>query len=115
MHVYLSQVKLLLKFINHLIWKKFILAIESNSRRRRQYTGYNFVQQYGNQYGLYGPGGQGWVNNYNNRYPNPNYAWNNNWVWNQGNRRPEWYYNSSKTNHPSIFCFLFFGLIFLLI
>jgi len=93
-----------------------ISTTESASRRRRQYSGYNYVQQYGNQYGLYGPGGQGWVNNiYNNRYPNPNYAWNNNFNWNQGNRRPEWYYNSAKAIHPSIFCFLFFGLFYLFV
>ena len=68
----------------------FILAIDSSRRRRRQYGGYNYVQQYANQYGLYGPGGQGWVNNNNNnRYPNPNFAWNNNFNWNQGNRLPE--------------------------
>ncbi|UJR14548.1 hypothetical protein I4U23_001544 [Adineta vaga] len=91
-----------------------IIGTESN-RRRRQYAGYNYVQQYNNQYGLYGPGGQGWVNNYNNRYPNPNYAWNNNYNWNQGVRRPEWYYNSSQIIYPSIFCsviFLLFSTFF---
>ncbi|CAF3918550.1 unnamed protein product [Adineta steineri] len=98
------------KFLVLFIACLLISVTESNLRRRRQYGGYNIVQQYDNQYGLYGPGGQGWVNNYNNRYPNPNYAWNNNWNWNQGNRRPEWYYNSSKTIQPSIF----YSLIFLL-
>ena len=91
------------------------LAIAANSRRRRQSNGYNLIQQYGNQYGLYGPGGQGWVNNYNNRYPNPNYAWNNNFNWNQGNRRPEWYYNSAKNINPSILSLLFLGLFFHLV
>jgi hypothetical protein len=94
----------------------FILVTESSRRQRRQNNGYNFVQQYDNQYELYGPGGQGWVNNYNNnRYPNPNFVWNNNWNWNQGNRRPEWYYNSSKTIQPSIFCLIIFGILCLLI
>jgi len=90
----------------------FILANESSSRRRRRQ--YNFVQQYDNQYGLYGPGGQGWVNNNNNLYPNPNFVWNNNWNWNQGTRYPEWYYSSAKTIHPSIICFLVLGLLFFL-
>ena len=91
------------------------LAIAANSRRRRQSNGYNLIQQYGNQYGLYGPGGQGWVNYYNNRYPNPNYAWNNYFNWNQGNRRPEWYYNSAKNINPSILSLLFLGLFFHLV
>jgi hypothetical protein len=87
---------------------KYILATESNRRRRRQY---NYVQQYSDQYGLYGPGGQGWVNNYNNMYPNPNFAWNNNFNWNHGTRYPEFYYNSSKIIQPSIFSFLLFWII----
>jgi len=80
-----------------LVYYYHILETESNRVRRQ----YHYIQQYGNQYGLYGPGGQGWVNNYNNRYPNPNYAWNTNFNWNQGHRRPEWYYNSSVMIRPS--------------
>ncbi len=114
MHVCLSQVILFLNVINDLIQYAYILVTESG-RRRRQYSGYSYAQQYANQYGLYGPGGQGWVNNYDNRYPNPNYAWNNNFNWNHGNRRPEWYYNSSITIQPSFFCFLIFGLVSLFI
>ncbi|CAF4590581.1 unnamed protein product, partial [Rotaria sp. Silwood2] len=49
-----------------------LISISESNRRRRQY---HHAQQYANQYGLYGPGGQGWVNNNNNRYPNSNYAW----------------------------------------
>lgn len=75
----------------------FALGTDSNRLRRQ----YNYIQQYGNQYGLYGPGGQGWVNNYDNRYPNPNYAWNNNFVWNQGSRYPQWYYSSARVVSPS--------------
>ncbi|CAF1463271.1 unnamed protein product [Rotaria sordida] len=66
-----------------------LISITESNRHRRQYNSYRHIQQYGDQYGLYGPGGQGWVNNYNNRYPNPNYAWNTNYNWNQGHRRPE--------------------------
>lgn len=46
-------------------------------------------------------------NNNFNRYPNaPGYGWNSNFNWNQGNRRPEWYYNTSNTVQSSILCFL---------
>ncbi|CAF3402880.1 unnamed protein product [Rotaria socialis] len=88
---------------------------ESNRRHRRHNDQYGYIPLYGNQFGLYGPGGQGWVNNYNNRYPNPNYVWNNNFNWNHGNRLPEWYYNSGKTIQPSILCVLIFSLRFLCI
>jgi hypothetical protein len=87
----------------------FVLVTESISRHRRQYSGYGNPQQYGSQYGMYAPGGQGWVNNdMNNRYQNqPGYNWNNNLNWNQANRRPEWYYNTSNTIQSSILCFIF--------
>lgn len=80
-----------------------ILATESAKRKRRQYGGYGSAQQYGNQYQIYGPGGQGWGSGFNNRYPNqPNNGFSNNMNWNQGNRRPEWYYNSAQTVQTSI-------------
>lgn len=79
------------------------LVAEPLSRRRRQYNGYGYPQQYG-------PGGQGWVNNemnMNNRYPNqPGSNWNNNLNWNQANRHPEWYYNTSPTIQSSFLCIL---------
>jgi hypothetical protein len=92
----------------------YFLVTESG-RHRRQYI--NNAQQYANQYGIYGPGGQGWTNtnNNNNRYQNQNSAWNNNFNLNQGNRLPEWYYNSAKTIQPSIFYLITFGLFFLII
>ncbi|UJR32233.1 hypothetical protein I4U23_019699 [Adineta vaga] len=80
-----------------------LILVTESSRHRRQYGGYGYAQQYGSQYGLYGPGGQGWTNNnnnnnMNNRYPNQQgYGWNSNNNWNQGNRRPEWYYNTANT------------------
>ncbi len=67
---------------------------------------------------MYGPGGQGWGNNnnMNNRYPNqPGYGWNNNYNWNQGNQRPEWYYNTGNTIQSSILCFIFLVMYILLI
>ncbi len=88
------------------------LATESISRRRRQYS---YAQQYGSQYGLYGPGGQGWASN-NNAYPNQQgYGWNNNWNLNQGNRPPEWYYNTGNTIQSSILCLIFLPLYILVI
>ena len=87
---------------------------ESARRRRRQYGGYGGPQQYGNQYGMYGPGGQGWGNNFNNQNPNQQgYGWNNNNNWNQGNRRPEWYYNSGTSVGPSLLSLLLVALFFL--
>ncbi|CAF0961960.1 unnamed protein product [Adineta steineri] len=89
-----------------------VLSVTESARHRRQYAGNGYAQQYGSDYGLYGPGGQGWVtnnnnNNMNNRYPNPQgFGGNGNFNWNQGNRRPEWYYNTSNTIQSSIFCFL---------
>ena len=77
------------------------LAADSLSRHRRQYNGYGHPQQYG----LYGPGGQqGWMNNQmnmNNPYPNQG-----GYNWNQANRRPEWYYNTSPTIQSSFLCVL---------
>jgi len=56
---------------------------------------------------MYGSGGQGWPNNNNNLYPNQQgYGWNNNYNWNQGNRVPEWYYNTANTIQSSILCFI---------
>jgi hypothetical protein len=76
-------------------------VIESARRSRRQQYGY--AQQYGNQYGIYGPGGQGWSNGFDNRYSNQqNYAWSNSLNWNQGNRRPEWYHNTGTQRQISI-------------
>ncbi|CAF1245142.1 unnamed protein product [Rotaria sp. Silwood1] len=88
--------------------------ITESNRHRRQHNPYQYAEQYGNRYGLYGPGGQGWVNNYHNRYPNQNYAWNTNSNWNQGHRRPEWYYNSAKIIQPSLISLIFltFSLVF---
>ena len=59
----------------HTFSTDLFLVIQSVShRRRRQYYGY--PQQYGSQYGLQGPGGQGWMN-MDNRYLNQP-GWNNN-------------------------------------
>jgi hypothetical protein len=47
------------------------------------------------------------MNNNNNRFSNQeNYKWNNNLNWNQGNRHPEWYYNTSNTVRSSILCII---------
>ncbi|CAF3736488.1 unnamed protein product [Rotaria sp. Silwood1] len=91
-----------------------LISITESNRHRRQHNPYQYAEQYGNRYGLYGPGGQGWVNNYHNRYPNQNYAWNTNSNWNQGHRRPEWYYNSAKIIQPSLISLIFltFSLVF---
>ena len=112
------MVRLLIFLIYRIVvlFSSLFLAFEISSRRvRRQYAGYNYAQQYGNQYGIYGPGGQGWPNRYNDRYPNQQqgYAWNNNFNWNQGNRRPEWYYNNSSINRPlSFICLCLVQYIF---
>lgn len=51
----------------------------------------------------------------NNRLPNqPGYNWNNNFNWNQGNRRPEWYYNAANTKQSSIICVLLCTLYILM-
>jgi hypothetical protein len=56
------------------------------------------------------------MNNNNNRYPNQQvYGMNNNLNWNQGNRRPEWYHNTSNTIQTSIFCFIFTTTLHMLI
>ncbi|CAF3861174.1 unnamed protein product, partial [Rotaria magnacalcarata] len=93
-----------------------ILAAES-VRHRRQYVGYGPPQQYASQHGLYGPGGQGWMNNnLNNRFPNqPGYNWNNNFNWNHGHRRPEWYYNAANIKQSPIVCLLFCSSLIILI
>ncbi|CAF1553244.1 unnamed protein product [Rotaria magnacalcarata] len=93
-----------------------ILAAES-VRHRRQYVGYGPAQQYASQHGLYGPGGQGWMNNnLNNRFPNqPGYNWNNNFNWNHGHRRPEWYYNAANIKQSPIVCLLFCTLYNLIV
>lgn len=94
----------------------FSIVTQCADRHRRQYNGYGYAQQYGSQYGLYGPGGQGWSNNNNNGYPNQQgLGWNSNFNWNQGNQRPEWYYNTSATNQSSILCFILLLMYILLV
>ena len=89
--------KIVLVFDFYIDFVFFYIPVTECARHRRQYIGYG----YGQQYGLYS---QGWMNN---RYLNPQgHSWNNNFNWNQGNRYPEWYYNTSNTVQLSILCFI---------
>lgn len=58
--------------------------------------------------------------NMNNPYPNPGgyNNWNNNnnnFNWNQANRQPEWYYNTSPTIRSSILSIILSSLCLLII
>ena len=101
----------------------FFSVTESLSRHRRQYNpyGYNYPpQQQQQQQGVYNQAPQGWMNNgmnMNNPYPNQGAYnnWNNNLNWNQGNRQPEWYYNTSSTTRSSILSIILSSLLCVLI
>ncbi|CAF4152424.1 unnamed protein product [Rotaria sp. Silwood2] len=102
-----------ISIIDYCPWNSDNRATVSASRRRRQYTGPSYAQQYGSQYGVHSPGNQEWMNNRYSNQQGPN--WNNNhFNSNQGNQRPEWYYNTANTMQCSILCFVL-GILYILI